>query len=1198
MMRVWKQLRKFLRPLPLVMLISLALAAAVWFAGDRLGLRGVYPVATEPARFWVALALLLLGAILAAVLVFRAWSDWRAARAAEGARPPTPEEVETRAMAQIFDRVAGVIRARWSGEGNALYALPWYLVLGAKGSGKTALIENSDLRLPIDHEIRAALADLQGHEAARLADWRVAGNEAVLIELSGAAFIRHEDRTPMQALLWRRFLAGLQTLRPRRPLNGVVLTIDLLDFAEMDTPAREGFGLRLRRIIDDLVENLDTRMTVHVVFTKVDQIAGFLDFFENLTAAEREGLLGFHFAADSAQPWLDQFDAQYAEFLSRLHRQLNRRMNALKGTQSRQEAFTFVRSFVGLQRPLRSFLESALQPDKFSTPPLLRGIYLAAPRLENAPRNVFLEAVGERYHLPVPLYAVPQGASQPYFAQHLLKDVVFREAGLAGNSRRAEERYSRAATALAAGVALVAIGAGAYWLTQYRVNTARAQAVLARVEGYAAQQESGDVARNMLEPLNTIRDATFEFGDYRAVNPVVAQLTLYKGMEFGPLADTAYQTLLHRRFLPQLVAQVETDLADVCPRGSDQQLNLLRVVRMLGAPERRNIAAIETHFRTRWQAAFPGNAPVQDRLAEHLNYALTIDPAPYAVDAGLVKSAQSDLGRLTPYRRFYASIRALADRQLPNALEFRAAVGATFDIVYTAAPRPTVAAIELGGPRADGSTPDCAPPREVEAVADPFEIARLFTREQFHAFFVPQTQEVSRVALDDLWVLGISDKTERSEADLALVTDNLRELYVEDYIRAWRQGLNAMEVRPFRDLRDAGEILRGLSGADSPVRRIAALVADNTVIYPPETVTPDTSGGATELTFDPNREAGLRINEEFRAIHRMLAAEEGSGQPNIAQIEEALAALHDYVKIVRDAPSPNAKALEVAIARANLQGSDPIYVLQRLAERTPAPFDAHLRHVAHESWRVIMAAATEELNRKWHEEIYGDFQRLIAGRYPFDRASPDDLPLQDFEDFFGPGGTLESFYKTELTTFVDEATGQPRDIDGQSLPVDPDFAANLRRAINITRTFFNDSGDLSVEFSVQPTGMSANLSRAQLNFEGQVVISTHGAARPVRIIWPNIIDGQSSSRVDLSPLAKTGVPGGRQFDGPWSWLRLYDSASKSGLVDNSVDVGFGNANGQTARFRIRAEGQVNPFFNSPLSAFSLPSHLRRPGAGQ
>lgn len=1198
MMRVFKLLRKALSPLPLVMLLSFVAAAAVWFAGQYLGLRGVYPVAEAPARTWTALAFLTLGLILALVMLIRAWMRWRAARAAEGARPPTPEEIETRAMAQIFQRVAGVIRARWTGEGHALYALPWYVVMGNAGTGKTALIQNSDLRFPIDHEIRAALADLQGHEAARLADWHVAGNEAVMVELKGAAFLRHEDRTPMQALLWRRFLAELHGLRPRRPLNGVVLVVDLLDFAQMDTPAREAFGLQLRRILDDLVENLDTRMTVHVVFTKLDQIAGFVDFFENLTAADREGLFGFQFDAQGGQPWLEQFDTQYAAFLARLQRLLNRRLSALKGVQSRQEAFAFVRSFVGLQRPLRAFLESALQADKFSAPPMVRGVYLAAPRMENAPRNVFLEAVGDRYHLPAPLYSVPQGGSQSWFAAHILRDAVFREAGLAGNSRRAEQRYSRLATGLGLAVVTIALGAGVYWFNQYRINKSRAEAVLARVEGYVAQQEGGGRGSSMVEALNTIRDATFEFGDYRAVNPVTAQLTLYKGGEFGPLADHAYQTLLHHRFMPELVAEVGGELANVCPRGSDQQLNILRVLRMMGAPERRNVATVETWFRTRWQNAYPDNAPVQDRLMEHLSYALTIDPQPYEVDEGLVRAAQADLGLLTPYRRFYASVRSLADRQLPNALEFRAAVGATFDIVYRASARPAEAAAAATTGAADSGADACAPRAVVEAPGDPFEIARLFTREQFHAFFVPQTQEISSVALDDLWVLGITDKTERSEADLALVADNLRELYVEDYIRVWRQALNAMEVRPFDDLRDASEILRGLSGADSPIRRIAALVMDNTTIFPPETVTPDTTGGTTDLKFDPNRAAGLRINEEFREIHRLLTAEEGSAQPNIAQIEEALAALHDYVKSVRDAADPNARALEMAIARATLKGSDPIYVVQRLAERTPAPFDSHLRHVARESWRVIMAAATEELNRKWHEEIYGDFQRLIAGKYPFDRTSPDDLPLQDFEDFFGPGGTLERFYKTELTTFVDETTGQPLDIDGLSLPVDADFAANLRSAINITRTFFNASGDLSVEFSVQPVGMSANLARAQLNFEGQLVISTHGAARPVRIVWPNIIDGPSASRVDLSPLSRSGVPGGRQFDGPWSWLRLYDSAAKSGIADNAVDVSFGNANGQSARFRFRAEGQVNPFFNSPLSAFGLPSHLRQPEVSQ
>ncbi len=246
---------------------------------------------------------------------------------------------------------------------------------------------------------------------------------------------------------------------------------------------------------------------------------------------------------------------------------------------------------------------------------------------------------------------------------------------------------------------------------------------------------------------------------------------------------------------------------------------------------------------------------------------------------------------------------------------------------------------------------------------------------------------------------------------------------------------------------------------------------------------------------------------------------------------------------------------------------------------------------------MIMVGATEELNRKWHEEIYGDYQRLIAGRYPFDRESDQDLPTEDFEEFFRPGGILENFYQKELLVFVDETTGEPRIIAGQSLAVDTVFASSLRSAIDITRSFFDASGDLSIEFSVSTAGMSTNLSRAVLNIEGQVVINTHGPSRPITIIWPNAIDQSPSSRIDLSPLAGTGSIVSRQYDGPWSWLRLYDSAAKSNLNNNSVDLYFANANGQTATFRLRPEARINPFFNSPLSSFELPSHMRNAPEG-
>lgn len=1197
-MRAMKILRKFLRPLPLAVVFSFCLAAVIWLFGARMTIFGITPFGNEILRGWAALFLTILGVMLLVVWFISLWREYRAERSEREARPLTPEQLETRAMRQVFERATSVIAERWEGTGDPINGLPWYLVMGAPGSGKSTMITASDTRRPIDHELAAATAELRDRGSGTMLEWHVAGSDAVLLQLSGNAFVSPEMRNPLQRHVWARFLKELQRIRPRRPLNGVVVAIDLAEFCEMDAAARDAYATSIRRITDEIVRTIDTRITVHVVFTKLDLVAGFLDFFEDASAAERDELLGFHFEANSRKPWLEAFDEAYADFLERMQARLALRMKNLKGVLSRQEAFAFARTFVGLRNPLRSFLATALDPDRFSTTPLLRGVYFAAPVQENAPRNIFLQAVGARYALPSPLYSVPQGAPQPYFAAQVFSRAILPEAGLAGSSRSADRNYARFAMVL--GAACVAgVGAvSAFWFGKYGENLARASILLEQVEQYSSQQIDTDGPIE-LEMLNTIRDATNAFGEYRDISRPEAILTLYKGLELGPLADESYRQLLHQRFMVQLATSVESDLREVCPRGSDAQLEILRVLRMFEAVDRRNLDTIQSYFRNRWRDQYPQNAEMQDRLNSHLAYALQIEPQAYEIDQELVRSAQIDLGVMTPYRRFYSSIRALAESQLPNAVEFRSAVGATFDIVYRAdsalSPQREVLS---AGPGEDEQRDECGRITESTVPADPFEIPRFFTREHYHSFFVPQARAVAQVALDDLWVLGVGDNASFSDADLDQITENLRELYVEDYIRAWRQGLNSMQIRPFSDLREAGEVLRGLSGVDSPIRRIAALVTDNTVIYPPETVAPDTAaGGATQLSFDKDRQAGLRINEDFRAIHRLLSGEEGTTQTDIAQIESALTDLYEYMKSVRDAPRPNAKALELAIERANLRGADPIFVVQRLAERTPAPFNAHLRDVARESWQVIMAAATQELNRKWNEEIYGEFQRFIAGRYPFDRESPDDLPLQDFENFFGPDGKLESFFQTELKTFVDENTGVPRIIDGQFLPVDPDFTANLRRAIKITHTFFDNSGDISVQFSVQPIGMSANLSRAQLNFEGQLVISTHGAARPVRIVWPNALSGTPSSRMDLSPLARSGAAASRQYDGPWSWLRLYDSSQKSGLADNSVDIAFGTANGQSARFRIRSEGQVNPFFNSPLSNFSLPAYLRSPEEG-
>lgn len=1198
MRRVFNALKKIFSPLPLATIFSFLLAGVIHFASSRVQFRGFAPFRDESIRTITVWALLILGGILLLAMLFRFVVKLLEKRKAKPKREPTEEELEIAAMDGVFERALDVIRHRWSGGRSRLYYLPWYLVLGKSGAGKTTLIENSDLRFPIDHEIAAEIAPFSKHRAHNFCTWRVAGNEAVLLEIDGHEVIAHEDRSSVQKALWDRFLFNLGKARPRRPLNGIVIVVDMTEFAEMSLSAREAYALMIRRTINDLTDRLGTQMTIHIGFTKLDQVAGFVDFFENLNGAEREKLLGFHFLYEGrhTQDWLEQFDAQYSDFLQNLHLRTMQRLSQLKAVASRQEAFSFYRTYLGLEAPLRSFLESALGGDKFSTPPLVRGLYFLSSRQENPSRNTFLSAIGEKYHVPAPLYGVPQGNSFPYFVTHFFKKTVLPEAGLAGDNLRLEQRYIRRSVSMLLIGGLLLGAASLYWWDRYSDNILRAKSVLHQAREFEGVliKDFDPTGAELLGPMRSIREATLAFGNYRQVSPIYRTATLYKGQVIGPIADATYSSVLSERFMPTLTEGVAQRLRAICPRGSDAQLSYLRVYRMLGDVEARDDRVIDKYFRDLWQRSFEADATKQEELQGHLAYALEIAPQGYAVDSDLVRSAQEDLGALTPYRRVYSGLRSLAQRQLPNALEFRATVGAEFDIVYRQRDLETTDTTD------DASTHDvCGVTTEIPISSATFEIPRFFTSEEFKEFFVPQIRQVVRVAADDLWVLGIEDDTNYSEEDYEAIAQNIRDLYVEDYTSTWRNALNALEIRDFQDIRDATEILRAVSGGDAPIPRIAALVTRNTTIYEPETdlLTGEEPAASTNLPQDPDRRAGLAIAEGFSDIHRMLDSEAEGTRPNIDQIQQALTAVYEYMKAIRDAPEPNAKALEMAIARVKMQDDDPIYLLERIATRTPAPFGPHLQKIADESWRIVMEGATDELNRKWNQDIYGSYQILIAGKYPFDRSSEIDLPLDDFRSFFEPGGTLESFYTEELLTFVEESTGEPRVIDGQSLAVDPGFASALRSAIEISQVFFNSEGDLSVQFTVQPVGMSANLGRAIVDFEGQVVVSTHSASRPARIVWPNIIDGPRSSRYSVSPLVNAGSSASSQYDGPWSWLRLYDNASKRGIDNNSVDLVFSTPSGQSAIFRVRSEGQVNPFFNSPLSSFSLPRYMRTPTEG-
>ncbi|WP_323840939.1 ImcF-related family protein, partial [Photorhabdus africana] len=58
------------------------------------------------------------------------------------------------------------------------------------------------------------------------------------------------------------------------------------------------------------------------------------------------------------------------------------------------------------------------------------------------------------------------------------------------------------------------------------------------------------------------------------------------------------------------------------PKGSEEKLEVLRIMRMLEDGSGRHKSLVEHYLQARWSRAFNGRRPLQQQLLTHLDYAL------------------------------------------------------------------------------------------------------------------------------------------------------------------------------------------------------------------------------------------------------------------------------------------------------------------------------------------------------------------------------------------------------------------------------------------------------------------------------------------------------------------------------------------------------------------------------------------------
>jgi len=194
-----------------------SVCALIYLVGPLISIGGWYPLENYIVR---EIAILLLVAVFASVMAFN-WNRRKKATAkiAEGIATPDKVEDDADVLKDRMKDALATLKSASKGKSDFLYDLPWYVLIGPPGSGKTTALVNSGLKFPLSRG--ATPAAIAGIGGTRYCDWWFT-EQAVMIDTAGR-YTTHDSDAVADKQSWVAFLDLLKKNRPRQPINGVLV---------------------------------------------------------------------------------------------------------------------------------------------------------------------------------------------------------------------------------------------------------------------------------------------------------------------------------------------------------------------------------------------------------------------------------------------------------------------------------------------------------------------------------------------------------------------------------------------------------------------------------------------------------------------------------------------------------------------------------------------------------------------------------------------------------------------------------------------------------------------------------------------------------------------------------------------------------------------------------------------------------------
>lgn len=161
------------------------------------------------------------------------------------------------------------------------YQVPWYLVIGDPGTGRSTAVRSQFLTWSSgDGPLRPATS------TPFCTYWMA--DECVFIEPEGHVLGPRRDPALLAELC-----NELIRKRPREPLDGIILVLNVAAFADMDEANVQAYAKSMREALVEIGRHFGVDVPTYVVTTRFDTIWGFADVFQWTAERKREDPWGF-----------------------------------------------------------------------------------------------------------------------------------------------------------------------------------------------------------------------------------------------------------------------------------------------------------------------------------------------------------------------------------------------------------------------------------------------------------------------------------------------------------------------------------------------------------------------------------------------------------------------------------------------------------------------------------------------------------------------------------------------------------------------------------------------------------------------------------------------------------------------------------------------------------------------------------------